>query len=437
MNASFVRTPARAGLIATAAAAFCAAPGSWAAPGVPLGAQFRVDSVASPSSDPVVARDAAGDFVVVWTTTANQPGLGFQTQVYARLFGADGTPQGPEFPVSPSLSDASNIGVAMDAAGDFAVSWVLDDADGRHIVVQRVAAGGALAGTPIQVATIGGVDGYPALAMDADGDFVVAWSNIFQHFVPLPNPSGYGELAFGHSKVLAQRYARDGLPQGGPVLVDLSFTNPTPLSGLYEGTPPSVAMDSDGDFVVAWPDHGLLGGDVVKARSFKADGSPAGLAFRADPVTGNPVNALQPAVGMAANGDFQIAWLSSHAIGGNSYSGYDIYVRRYASSGRAQGAPLQVNHQLVIAGPPGLAVNPAGASVFAWTGTTSGFCCVPADLAFQLYAADGTVVGSESIVASTPSNGLGRAAVATDSLGNFVVTWNQFDSIQARLYTGQ
>src|SRR5262245_10589616 len=78
------------------------------------------------------------------------------------------------------------------------------------------------------------------VAMDADGDFVIVWHSTGQ------DGSGYG--------VYAQRYSPDGVPRGGEFRIN---TYTTDTQGY-----PAAAMDTDGDFVVAWigygQDHGLF-----------------------------------------------------------------------------------------------------------------------------------------------------------------------------------
>jgi hypothetical protein len=69
-----------------------------------------------------------------------------------------------------------------------------------------------------------------AIDMDPEGDFVVAWESLDQDF------SSYG--------VYAQRYNAAGTAQGSEFRVNTYTTNPQ--------TNPSVGLDADGDFVIAW-----------------------------------------------------------------------------------------------------------------------------------------------------------------------------------------
>src|SRR5205823_10613147 len=75
---------------------------------------------------PVVAMDAAGNFVVVWTR--NNPYVSsdadYLGNIYARLFKADGQALGSEFVVNSFT--AANQGapaVAMEPRGNFIVAW--------------------------------------------------------------------------------------------------------------------------------------------------------------------------------------------------------------------------------------------------------------------------------------------------------------------------
>ena len=72
--------------------------------------------------------DADGDGVVVWVSDA-QDGSG--RSVHAQRFATDGSPAGAEFQVNLSTAnDQMNASVAMDADGDFVVSWSSLEQDG-------------------------------------------------------------------------------------------------------------------------------------------------------------------------------------------------------------------------------------------------------------------------------------------------------------------
>src|SRR6185503_1851008 len=119
----------------------------------------------------------------------------------------------------------------------------------------------------------------PSAAMDADGDFVVAWQRGTNNY--------YGVF----NDVYAQRYNAAGAAQGTEVRVNVATGN---------ASAPFAAMNGDGDFVVTWQGAG------ISAQRFNAAGVRQGVALRANsyPASGQD----HASAAMAANGDFVIAW---------------------------------------------------------------------------------------------------------------------------------
>jgi hypothetical protein len=427
------RNPLRKTLLAASIAGLFVAPAALAAPGDPLGAAFRIDTGSSSGLPPLVARNASGGFVVVWSG-AEAGDTGHNFRLYARVYAANGTPQTAPVAITP-VPGPADASLAIDAAGNFVISWSRLTGEGTVIQFQRVSASGALLGGVTDVVTVkNGNSNGQAVAMDDDGDFVVAWTQIGDLNLPLPLlAGGYGGITLGASSVHAKRYSADGGAVGNNILVDISLTNPAPLIGIYDGVPPSVAMDQDGDFVVAWPDRALLR-TIIKARRFDKSGLAAGLAFRVSPPT--LPDASSPQVRMAPDGRFSVVYTSSHPVGNNSYSGDDIYLSRYSARGWTLSEGVKLSNQVVIAG-PSLAVDGSGNLITAWEGTQASYCCDAAELTFQLNAADGTPRSANTL--AVDGYGAGKPSVASDRDGNFVIVWNAgftFGTIQARMYSG-
>ena len=184
------------------------------------------------SERPRVASDAAGDFVVVWRSL--RPGR--QRLRHLRpAVQRSASPRGASSRSTPTTTgDQFAPAVAMDAAGDFVVAWNSDasqDGSNYGVYAQRYNAAGVAQGGEFQVNTYTtSSQACPAVAMDAAGDFVVAWQSYGQ------DGSGYG--------VYAQRYNAAGTAQGSEFRVNTYTTNAQRF--------PTVAMDAAGDFVVAW-----------------------------------------------------------------------------------------------------------------------------------------------------------------------------------------
>ncbi len=288
------------------------------AAGMAQGSEFQVNSfVTGNQVVPAVAMDADGDFVVVWSSFA-QDGGGFG--VYAQRYNAAGGTEGIEFLVNTTTAGhQSQPDVAMDALGDFVVIWTGQDGDLSGIYAQRFDAAGAPQDSEFRVNefTIG-EQVVPAVAMDADGNFVVAWDD------------WYGQDTSGRG-VFARRYDAAGLALGSQFQVN-SFTT-------GDQTRPAVAMDADGDFVVVWSSFAQDGGGWgVAARRFDAMGAAQGSDFQVNSfVTGNQQS---PRVAMDADGDFVVAWSNYNNQDGSAAG---VFAQRFDAAGTPRGPEFQVN----------------------------------------------------------------------------------------------
>ncbi|HET9316294.1 MAG TPA: hypothetical protein VFQ51_11940, partial [Vicinamibacteria bacterium] len=114
-----------------------------------------------------------------------------------------GTPIGPEFQVNTSTTGSqARPSVASDSSGNFVVVWMSpEDGSGSGVFGQRYAASGAPVGSQFAVNTYTtGNQGFPLVAADAAGNFVVVWMSRDQ------DGSDYG--------IFGQRYAGSGTPLG-------------------------------------------------------------------------------------------------------------------------------------------------------------------------------------------------------------------------------
>jgi hypothetical protein len=318
--------------------------------------EFRVNTyVADNQRVPQVASDPLGQRVVVWESVQN--GFG----VYARRFDAMGAPSA-EFPIhTHPVSAQRDPSVAMDAAGNFVVAWTDGSgAGGGDVRAQRFTAAGVPqeASFVVNSYTPGG-QSYPAVAVGPSGDFIVVWAS----------PQD-GDL-FG---VYGQRYNRFGLALAGEFRVNTST-----VGFQFEAR---VAMHTDGSFVVVWmgEDGSSFG---VFGQRYNPNGVPLGGEFRVNSVTTYSQSA--PSIALDAGGNFVVAWASQHDAGQ-----YDVFARFYNASGTPRGTPFMVNRyttawQVV----PVVAALPDGAFVVAWAsngqdGDDGGvFASLPIDLIFR------------------------------------------------------
>ena len=167
---------------------------------------------------------------------------------------------------------------------------------------------------------------------------------------------------------------------GGPeILVN------TTTAGHQED--PSVALDSNGDFYIAWTSYGNDGGgngygagfggkDGVFARRFNNTGAAVGNEFLVNTtIEGNQRKAK---VAAASNGDFVVSWESFQEIsaGQSQPDSYGVYIQRFSS-----------NERMAAFGPNGS-------------------------------------IGNESRVNTTQDGDQTAASVALDNEGNQIIVWN-------------
>jgi len=270
--------------------------------GDPLGEQFRVNQERNYIQDaPTVAMDANGDFVVVWTTFGAPEG---DRNLFARRFTFLGEPLSNEFQVNTTmLHGQDDSDVAMDHDGNFVVVWNSwsQDGGGWSIIGRRFNSSGVPLGGEFRVNQHATDNQHlPQVAMDADGDFVVVWQSWLQ------DGSQYGTYA--------RRYDRAGTPVGGEFLVNQTTAygqRQAAVSmdddGRFVVTWTSFGQDNQN---VNEEDDG------VYARIYNPDGSDF-LDLETGLVMGEfRVNATEEgnqhssAVAMDSDGDFVVAWVA-------------------------------------------------------------------------------------------------------------------------------
>jgi hypothetical protein len=292
-----------------------------------------------------------------------------------RLYDPAGSALGPTFPLG-DLSYLDDVAGAGDGSF-FVLGADAVRVDGVGVVTELP---GVSAGP------------YGKLAADANGNFVVVW---------------------GGSPVVAQRYDRDGVPQGGPIQVT--------TFGDY----PTVAMAPSGDFVVTWTgDDGDEYG--IEARRYDASGTPAGSAFVVNSYTTGYQDVS--AVGMDAAGNFVVAWEHNGYRYVPGEGGFDdpVVARRFDAAGNPLGPDFVVSDSPDYYGVTSyIQVAMAANSEFMVTWEGFGFTVV--DIHARRFAADGTPTGSEFFVNTFHGYSSYDPDVAATPAGDFMVAWNDYE----------
>ena len=324
---------------------------------LPVGPEFQVNSYTTGGQlVPAVARDAVGNFVVVWQSFGSSGGDTALDSVQGQRYSAAGVPQGASFQAN-TYATGSQLDpvIASDADGDFVVIWRSDGSGGgdtlnTSVQGQRYSMAGAPQGAEFQVNSYTtSFQVAPAIASDADGDLVAVWQS---------NGSSGGDTL--STSVQGQRYSAAGAPQGVQFQVN-SYTTSDQLS-------PEIASDADGDFVVVWRSEGSAGGDTsyssIQGQRYSAAGATQGAQFQVNSYTTS--SQASPAIASDADGDFTVVWQSAGSSAGDS-SGLSVQGQRYSAAGVPQGVQFQVNSY--TAGDqrsPAIATDAAGDFVVVW-----------------------------------------------------------------------
>ncbi len=211
--------------------------------------------------------------------------------------------------------------------------------------------------------------------------------------------------------IFGQRFDSNGSPVGGEFQVN-TYTTLDQLAS-------SVAMNADGDFVVVWESNvqGVEWYGVFGQR-FDSNGSPVGGEFQVN--TYSTDGQWSASVAMKADGDFVVVWQSSSDQDGDR-SG--VFGQRFASNGSPLGGEFQINTYTTYSQyRPLVAMNADGDFVVIWNSYFQDGD--RAEVFGQRFASNGSPAGGEFHVNTYTTGFQWKAGIAADADGNFVVVWS-------------
>jgi len=331
-----------------------------------LGAEFGI-SVPTPAAQVQSANASStnGSSVVVWTDFSHG-----DAQISGQLFNSRGGKVGPVM----DLASAAGLyeeqpSVAMDAHGDFVVSWTQFFPNGHSTVLaQQFNAAGATVGGVVPVAVGTFAQTSSSVAMDAKGDFVVSYTRDTNNnnpdiFAKLYNtndqllnvvtvagtsldedlssvamsPDGRFDVAYQvqvsstHVEVMASRYTASG-----GLLEQATIANNAPLSES-----PKIAMDNQGNAVIAYQTWNGSNWDVAAHRL-----SNTGVLGNEINVGSTSANETSPSVALEGNaGAFVVAYDSGAGVKVSEVNSSNVVIDTF-SAGQSRFFPaVSINAQ--------------------------------------------------------------------------------------------
>jgi Ca2+-binding RTX toxin-like protein len=226
------------------------------------------------------------------------------------------------------------------------------------------------------------------------------------------------------AEVKSQIFNSDGTKSGSELLVN------TITGG--EQAAPTVTGLTNGGFVVTWYDNsGTLGdssGTSIKAQVFAEDGAKIGTEF----LVNTEINNFQfyPTTTALQDGGFVVAWMDGieGALGSGTLgdtSGSSIKAQVFAADGSKVGSEFLVNTKTEnFQTAPVIAELANGSFVVSWTDGSG----TPSDtnlysIKAQIFAKDGGKVGGEFLVNTQTAGYKFRPTITGLSNGSFVVSW--------------
>jgi hypothetical protein len=375
----------------------------------PKGPELRVNQ-RTPGAQwqPDVAIAPDGHFVAVWREGGERLDSPQPAFVTARLFDAAGRPRSPEIRVARLTANTPFWRLAVDMAPDgrFVVVWNGGVENPRLAFGRRFAADGRPLGARFRLAKNEDRQEEPDVAMAPDGSFVAVWTQQVE---------GNAEV---NTDVYMRRFGSDGRPLGPEDLA---------IGDFEEESAPRISMRPNGDFVIAcreWSDP-----YDVDARVFLRDGTPVTDTFL---VSDGPTMWYQqedPAVAVAADGTFAVAWTdgTSDVIQDPSLVGTEaatgVRARFYAPDGTPLGPDLPVNtFRPGVQAAPAVSALPNGGFLVLWMsgaaqdGDGTGIFA-------RVYGPDGQPRGREFRINLNRTGAQGAPALAIAPNGKGVAAW--------------
>lgn len=381
----------------------------------------NTNEIGDQTAPTVALASASGQLVIAWQGPAivAEPVEGEEEaslEIFAQMYASVGAPKLPGFVADGSellvnsilTHDQVTPAVAMDADGMFVVAFVSEGqtASGSDVYARRLDNTGAGLGADFLVNTeILRPQRSPAVGMNADGDFMISWQSSFQE----PDPFSWG--------IFAHTYDAAGNTLEGEFLVNTLTSGPQ--------TNVAVGMNGTGDTVAAWVGLDASHLPAVHGKLYTVRSDTPIDTEASELILSNYMSPEEspPAAGMDADGNSLVVWQSYNEDG----SGLGVFGQRIDPIGQRVGTPFLVNTGFTAGNQsePDMAMNADGHSVVVWQSEDqdgSGY-----GIYAQRYDRDRLPLGA-AITVNTVTGGdqtLPSVGIATD--GAFVVTWQSPD----------
>jgi hypothetical protein len=352
-----------------------------------IGAPFLVDSGANAfRGGPLVASSSDGNSVFVWNQTSGSANV----IVFQRV-NAAGAKVGLASDISVSGKSIAARSVAMDAQGDFVIAYTQTDANNHSdVLALKFNASNKLVGSAqVGVGTFQQTS--PVVAMDAKGDYVVAYVR----------GSNGGD-------VFAKRYDVNSNLLG---VVNVAVTSADEVN-------PEISMTPDGRFDIAYE---LSVGTAVPQDIIINRYSAAGTELGTSGIGPFAFGSLESAPVLAMDNASDAVVSYTQRDPNNKFLAYDIEVQRISHAG-VIGGDIQVYKAPTFASPTGIVLQLDGGASGSFAVSYMVNTLVSST---DLFDGDVAVVNSSNVLTRIVGAGEGTSgpAISTDGPEGFALTF--------------
>jgi hypothetical protein len=254
-------------------------------------------------ANPAIAIQPNGNFIVVWQSYYKDK----SNEIRARLFSKDGLALTAELEINQTQpGNQKEPAVATDSDGNFIVLWQGPGDDGDDIWCRKFDANG-LPDTNEFIVNINRTDEQlnPEIAINDFGRHIIVWES---NSVPQP----------GAKAICGRIFDNSGSGIGGELVLS---------DGNDIFRDPAVTLSNDANAVVVWLRDSAT--KKIYRRQFLADGNaPVNLSVQVNDLP-NPNSLTRPAIAMDSEGNYVIAW-DGHK---SDHDQDDIYLKPFHSTG--------------------------------------------------------------------------------------------------------
>jgi hypothetical protein len=355
---------------------------------------FQVNTVTTSNNqdEPSVGMDSSGNFVVAWESEESG---GTDYQIKAKAFWANGSVRTSDFVVNTNSTNEQRYpSVAMLSGGDYIIAWRDLRDSGSSLsdaYVKLFYANGTNRTGDVRVnSNTTNSQDFPVVAANSSGDFVVAWY----------------DTRSGSAALFAKTFYANGTNKTNDFRVD---DTTSVLSDV-----PAIAMDPNGNFAIAWPVS--TGGTFdVYAKAFWSNASNLSADFRLHSVTTGTQGS--PSVSMDSSGNYVFVWNDERAgvgVGG-------VYAKAFYANGTNRTNDFRLNETgLPFTSSPAVVMASNGDYLVAWADRRTGSLD---SIYAKTYFANDTVNQNDFLLSLSSGNTQYMTQAAANGTGNFVVAW--------------